>query len=236
MFYKLSNTAQLKEIESEFNISFEFPKLYKPSTVINGLQESIVPIITMEHPEQVHFGIWGLLPKSLEDNWEIFQNLTNTLNINIEHLDVNNPLYSEALEKRRCLVITTGFFTSALFKGKMYPHHVYLENHRPFSIAGVYNELHDGFITCSILIKKTSASFDEIPHLLDYKPLIFDSRDRKHWLNKEFPFNSLKDLVESHQGVKFRSHPVAKEFYDIDILYDQIIKSESFMEFLTSSN
>ncbi|MEO6347564.1 MAG: SOS response-associated peptidase family protein [Aquaticitalea sp.] len=139
MFYKLSNTAQRKEIELEFNVAFEFPNLYKPSPVINGLQESLLPIITLEHPDQVQYAIWGLLPKSLEENWEIFQHLTNTLNINIEHLDANDPLYSEALDHRRCMVITTGFFTSALYKGKMYPYHVYLPKHRPFCIAGVYN-------------------------------------------------------------------------------------------------
>lgn len=235
MFYKLSNTAPRKVIESEFNASFEFPKLYKPSTVINGLQESILSIITMAKPQKIQYGIWGLLPKSLVENWEIFQHYTNTLNINVEHLDSNDPLYSEALDKRRCLVIATGFFTSALYNGKMYPYHVYLENQEPFCIAGVYNDLQDGFITCSILIKKTSHSFGEIPHLLDYKPLIFGSRDRSHWLNKKFNFKNLQDLVASHHALKFRSHPVSKEFYDNDIVYDQIVKSKGFKDFLTST-
>lgn len=235
MFYKLSNTASLNEIEDEFNAKFEFPNLYRPTSVINGLEESTLAIITAKNPDQIRFGIWGMLPQSLKENWKIFQNLTNTLNINADHLDLNDSLYMEALERRRCIVITTGFFTSGLYKGKIYPHHVYLTDHQPFGIAGVYNKLKDGFLTFSILIKKTHNELGEIPNILHYKPLIFDDRDRKHWLNQKFEFDNLKDLIRSHQVLEYHSHPVSKEFYDNDILYDQIIKSKAFKEFLALS-
>lgn len=235
MFYKLSNTAQRKEIEKEFKVTFDFPKLYKPSTVINGLEESSLPIITMANPARVTYGIWGLLPESLEENWKVFQNLTNTLNINVEHLDFKDNLYAEAMDKRRCVIISTGFFTSALYQGKMYPHHVYLTGHKPFAIAGVYNQLEDGFITCSILVKKTHETLKEIPNLLEYKPVIFDKRDRNHWMNKEFTSDNLKDLVTSHQGLQYHSHPVSKEFYDNDLLYNNIINSKAFYDFLKTS-
>lgn len=235
MFYKLSNTAQRTEIEKEFNATFEFPKLYQPNPVINGLEESSLSIITMENPGKVGYGIWGMLPTLLEDNWKVFQNLTNTLNINIEHLDFKDDLYAEAMDLRRCLVISTGFFTSAMYKGKMYPYHVYLPTHQPFSIAGVYNQLEDGFKTCSILIKQTNSSFEDIPHLLEYKPVIFGEKDRKHWLNKKFSFRNLLDLVTSHESLKLKSHPVSKEFYDNDLLFSKIIESKAFDNFLKVS-
>ncbi len=235
MFYRLSNTAQRKEIEEEFNVRFEFPKLYKPSIVINGLKESTLPIITIESQKKVNYAIWGLLPQSLEENWEVFQSLTNTLNINVESLGFKNNLYSDALDNRRCLIITTGFFTSALHEGKMYPHHVYLKDHKPFGIAGVYNQLDDGFLTCSILIKKTSGELGEIPNLLAYKPVIFDKKDRVHWLNNKFNFDNLTDLIASHQTLQYYSHPVSKEFYENDHVYEKIIKSDAFKGFLKLS-
>lgn len=232
MFYKLSNTAKLTEIEKEFDVEFEFPKLYQPSAVINGLDESTLPIITIEDPKHVNYAIWGLLPQSLEDNWKIFQNLTNTLNINVEHLDFKDDLYAEAMDKRRCLIVINGFFTSALYKGKMYPYHVYLPDHQPFGVAGVYNQLDDGFLTCSILIKKVNDSLKEIPNLLQYKPVIFDAKDRGHWLNKKFKFDNLYDLVNSHHSLNYHSHPVCKEYYDNDVLYDKIIETKVFNDFL----
>ncbi len=235
MFYKLSNTANIEDIETEFKAKFEFPNLYKPSTVINGLDESILPIITTANPNQINYGIWGMLPQSLDENWKVFQNFTNTLNINVDHLDNDDSLYTEALECRRCIVIVTGFFTSALYNGKMYPHHVYLSDHQPFGIAGVYNQLNDGFITCSILIKKSYNDLGNIPNALHYKPLIFDAKDRIHWLNQKFSYTNLNDLIQSPQILKYHSHPVSKEFYDNDILYDKIIRTKAFNEFLTLS-
>ena len=234
MFYKLSNTAQREDIEKEFDVKFEYPKLYKPSTVINGLEESTLPIITMDNPDKVSYAIWGLLPQSLEENWDVFQKLTNTLNINFEGMTFDDSLYSDALDYRRCLVITTGFFTSALHNGKMYPFHVYLKNHKPLCIAGVYNRLNDGFITCSILIKKTTNELDEIPNLLSYKPVVFDTEDCQNWLNKKYDFDSLRELVASHQRLRYESHPVSKEFYNNDKFFDKIIKSEAFDDFLDS--
>lgn len=235
MFYKLSNTAKINEIEHVFNAKFEFPKLYEPCSFINGLEESTLPIIIANNPSQIRFGIWGMLPQSLIENWKVFQNLTNTLNINVDHLDLDDSLYTEALEHRRCIVITTGFFTSGLYKGKIYPHHVYLPDHQPFGIAGVYNKLKDGFLTFSILIKKTHNELGAIPNIMHYKPLIFDEKDRTHWLNQSFHCDNLKDLIHSHQALEYQSHPVSKEFYDNDILYDQIVKSKAFKGFLALS-
>lgn len=235
MFYKLSNTASREEIEEELKVKFEFPNLYKPVPVINGLEESTLPIVTNDDPEKVSYAIWGLLPETLEENWDIFQKLTNTLNINVEQQGVDNNLFSEALDKRRCLIITTGFFTTALHEGKMYPHHVYLKNHKPFCIAGVYNRLDDGFITCSILIKKTHNELGEIPNLLASKPVIFDKEDQSHWLDKQYVFDDLRELVALHQTMQYQSHPVSREFYRNNIIYDKIISSDAFSDILKSS-
>src|SRR5690606_21109916 len=193
-----------------------------------GLEESILPIIAMDTPHQISYAIWGLLPQSLEDNWSVFQNLTNTLNINVAHSDFKEPLYADAMDHRRCLVIATGFFTSALYQAKMYPHHVYLSGHKPFAIAGIYNQLEDGFLTCSILIRKTNSSLKRIPNLLQYKPIIFDAKDRIHWLDKKFSFDNLWDLVNSHQSLHYHFHPVSKEFYDNSAMYTKIIQSKAF--------
>lgn len=232
MFYKISNIAPRKVIEKEFTVLFEFPKLYNPQPVINGLEESTLPIITMENPTKVTLGIWGLLPQDLEDNWKVFQNLTNTLNINVRQLDTENSLYSEALDYRRCIVIVTGFFTSALHNGKMYPYHVYIKDHKPFGVAGVYNQLEDGFITCSILINEAKNVLGNVPNMLSYKPVIFDKKDQAHWLNRSFIYDNLKDLIFSHKSHEYFSHPVSKEFYDNDIVYSKILDSKVFDKFL----
>lgn len=235
MFYKLSNTASKNLIESEFDVTFEFAKIYKQLSVINGLEESNLPIITMEQPGKVKIGIWGILPLDLQDNWKVYQNLTNTLNINVEQLDMENSLYSQALDTRRCIIIVNGFFTSAIRDGKMYPYHVYLKNYRPFGIAGIYNQLEDGFITCSILITKTSQPMVNVPNMLPYKPIILLKQNHMHWLNKSIKYDDVKDLVFSNKSFEFFSHEVSKELYDNDIDFNKVNGNKSFDNFLKSS-
>lgn len=235
MFYKLSNTASVEEIEDSFGIPMEFPKISKPATVINGLEESTLPIITMDNSKLISFGIWGLLPQELEDNWKVYQNLTNTLNLIIEQIDYKNSLYSKALDSGRCIVITTGFFTSALHDGKMYPYHVHLKGFKPFGIAGLYNKLEDGFITCAILINKSTKKMSQLPNISTYMPIVFDRKDQAHWLNKKFKYENLRNLLASHTSLEFFAHPVSKEFYDNDLVYSKILDSGAFKKFLNIS-
>lgn len=228
MYYKLSNLAEKKMIEDEFDRQFEFPNLYHPSPVINGLEESTLSIINAEDSSKIQFSIWGLLPESFEDNWDVFQNVTNTLNINLESLSKQDDLYINSLDKKRCLVIVTGFFTSFLHNGTISPYHVYLEDHRPFCIAGVYSTLEDGFLTCSILLTKARESFNEIPNLSGIKPLVFKKEDYQEWLDVNNSFKSLSKLIKTHETYNFKAHPVSKEFYKENTIYKDIIESGDF--------
>ncbi|WP_452219642.1 SOS response-associated peptidase family protein [Lacinutrix salivirga] len=212
MFYKLRNTASLDQIEQEFNKPFVYPKLYKPAKVINGLVESSLPIISIEQPEVIEFSIWGLLPVNFEDNWEIFQNISNTLNINISGVNEDDPFVAEALNKRRCLVVVTGFFTTYIQNGKLQSFHVYKPNKKPFCVAGVYNELSDGFKTCSILIKPiTKENKNFIPSFSKTKPLIIKKKCFDYWLDKNNSFSDLKTIIQDSDFYNFQSEPIDQQ-------------------------
>ncbi len=86
MFYKISNVATRESIENKFQVSFEFPKLYKPQGLIDGLTESTISIITLADPNKVTYAILGLLPENFEDNWSVFQDVVNTLNVKFDTL------------------------------------------------------------------------------------------------------------------------------------------------------
>ena len=184
MFYKLSNTANLSDLEDFIEVKFEFPNIYRPSPIINGLKESNIPVITMDNPNKIRYGIWGMLPDELEDNWEVYQNLTNTLNINLDNLESSGSGHKEALDERRCLLIVTGFFTSIIYEGKLIPHHVHLPNHRPFCLAGVYSRLQDGFLTCSLLVDQTKSAMATIPNIFKYEPLIVNKKKLRLMANR----------------------------------------------------
>nr|WP_321223176.1 SOS response-associated peptidase family protein [uncultured Psychroserpens sp.] len=228
MFYKLSNTCKLKDIEKEFKTVFKYPHLYEPKAIINGLEESNLPIITAENSSRVDFAIWGLLPQDYEEEWETFQGYTNTLNTNIDDVNLKQGIYSKSQDERRCLIVVNGFFTSKLINGKLQTFHVHLKNHKPFCIAGIYNIVNDGFLTCSLLVTNIGYTFNSIPNLGKQKPLIFKKKDHEKWLDPELDFKDLQSLIKTHERYEFLSHPIKEDFYNNTKIFKRIVNSDQY--------
>ncbi|WP_055442481.1 SOS response-associated peptidase family protein [Lacinutrix himadriensis] len=215
MFYKLRNTASLKQIEQELNTPFAYPKLYRPIKVLNGFKEVSLPIITMEKPKVIDFSIWGLLPTDFEENWSVFQNISNTLNVDIQNINEEDPFLSEALNKRRCLIIVTGFYTTYISNGKIKSFHVFRKNNLPFCLAGIYNELADGFKTCSVLITtNTNSKGNAIPSFSIKQPLVLKKKYFDYWLAEDNSFCDLKSLVKDLDTYTFESEVVDQKTLD----------------------
>ena len=207
MFYKISNIASKESIEQRFNVSFEFPKIYKPQGLIDGLKESTVSVITNSDPTKVNYAIWGLLPENFEDNWSVFQDVVNTLNVKFGVLQSGSGIYNNILENRRCVIVATGFFTTMLRNGTVQRCHVHLPNYEPFAIAGVFNELNDGFLTCSIVVTKANEGFKDVPNLSNYKPLVLDDKELKQWFSTNTSLGELRRLCDLHTSLNFEYEP-----------------------------
>ncbi|WP_299390055.1 SOS response-associated peptidase family protein [uncultured Gelidibacter sp.] len=203
MFYKISNIASKKAIERKFHASFQFPNLYEPLDLIEGLLESTVAIISINDPKKVLYAIWGLLPENFEDNWSVFQDVFNTLNVRVETLQSGTEVYHNALKERRCVIIATGFYTTFLANGSVEKCHVHLANFEPFPIAAIFNELSDGFLTCSLILIKANDSFKNIPNLSDSKPLVLNDAELKQWLDASTSLNEVNKIFENHSSLDF---------------------------------
>ncbi len=203
MFYKISNIASKESIENKFNVTFEFPNLYQPQGLIDGLKESTISVITLADPAKVTYAIWGLLPENFEDNWSVFQDVVNTLNVKFNTLQSGSGLYDNLLKNRRCIIIATGFFTTMLTNGTVERCHVHLPNFEPFPIAGVFNELIDGFITCSLVMIQVSDSFKDIPNISNFKPLGLNEQELKQWLDPSTSLNEIRKLGNDHTSLNF---------------------------------
>src|SRR5690606_19380419 len=106
MCHKLSITATHFLLEKEFNRPVKYPYLYKKQVLINGLDEATIPIIAMEEKQYIVPAIWGILPEDYSDDWNIFQSVFSSLNLNIDSLN-NPPWFANALLQRRCLIPVT---------------------------------------------------------------------------------------------------------------------------------
>ncbi|GAA0872140.1 hypothetical protein GCM10009117_12870 [Gangjinia marincola] len=218
MYYRLSNTAGMKEIERNFDSTFDFPKLYETQHVINGLKESSIPVITMQKPSSIQFAIWGVLPEGYTGEWQIFQDNFNTLNINYNQLK-KTVWCCNMLETRRCIIIANGIFCSRLFDGELYPYYVTAKNQEAFGMAGVYNVLEDGFITASFLTSPLTPEMKRIQHIGDHMPHIMSAEDAKNWIDPSNSETDVEILAHLPVSLALNYHPIAKEFFDQNITY-----------------
>ncbi|MDG5492935.1 SOS response-associated peptidase [Psychroserpens sp. SPM9] len=232
MFYKLCNTSSLYDVESELNTKFRYPKLYEQKAIINGKYESNLPVITSEAPNTIDFAIWGLLPPGYDGDWEDFQEITNTLNTSANDNLLNEEIYADSLDTRRCLIVVNGFFTAKLHKGRLYPHHVHLKQHKPFCIAGVYNKIDDGFLTCTLLVTNSVVGSKHLPNMGIQKPLIFKKKDYNSWLDRSHTFKELKPIIDDHDRYEFIAHPIEQDFYKNPKVFKQIIESQHYKSVL----
>lgn len=212
----------MKEIEREVNALFKYPNFYTPQVVISGLDEVSIPIVTMENSNVISLAIWGLLPKSYNDDWELFQKLTNTLNIKSDTLE-SELWYRDALSKGRCIIPVTGFFTSVLRNGEIYPYFISPKKERLLYLAGVYTVLEDGFITCSVLTGPLEDEMVNYQNLVDFMPIIIDHNDKSDWLSNNIELSQVKNMMKPPHTTKLDIKPIARDLFNQDISYDSML-------------
>lgn len=222
MCYKISNTASRQYLEVTFNASFAFPQLYKKMPVIDGLAESSVSVITMCNKQEISYAIWGLLPDNYQDDWQYFQDIQNTLNLSKETIR-EDAKYTGALKNRRCVILVTGFFTYFLHNGQLFPYYVHLKSKTPFAVAGIYNELDDGFKTCALLVSKANSFIQKINNSHTFMPVVLDLANREKWLNPQTNQKELNAIIDTNTELSFTAHSIAKEFHKLGVDYDSVL-------------
>lgn len=212
MFYNLSITAQRSIIEKNLGIKFKYPELYRPRTLVNGLEENTVPIVCMNQTGLINFAIWGLLPEGSLEDWSLYQNQYNTLNILPEVLE-DLEWCSQAIVNRRCLIIATGFFTSYWYNGLLYPFYVYHYTRQPLYLAGVYSQLDDGFLTCALLLVRCNAFLKTIQNTSHSMPLMIMGKNLQEWLDPSSRSEGIINRFRSYEQPHLSAHTISRDFY-----------------------
>ncbi len=222
MYNKISNIAERELIEKEVGVDYRFPNLHSPTPILDGLEECTLSIVTMENPDYISYGIWGMLPSNYKDEWSDFQKVYNTLHVAVKHVK-SKGIFQESYQKRRCIIIVTGFFIYHLHNGYLYPYYVYLKSKKPFYIAGIYNVLDDGFITCSMIMTKATGVVKTIQNLDTTMPVIISKNSYSAWLKKDYDTEELNIILDNAKTPELGAHPIAKELFKNDISYDSML-------------
>lgn len=222
MYLKISNTAERQEMERESNALFKYPNIYNPRILINGLEEVSCPIITMQERQELSWAIWGMLPADFQEDWELFQDMFNTLNLNINMLETD-LWFTGSMQSNRCLIPVTGFFTTLLKNGQIFPYHISCKTTKIFFLAGIYTVLDDGFITFSILTGPMDHQLKKYQNLTNQMPIILDETSKEEWLNESIGVSRAMDILETTKPLKLRATPIAKELFNQGISYESML-------------
>ena len=223
MYYRLSNTAEVDVIERAFDAPFKYPHLHAKNPLINGLEEESLPVITNINPNSIQYGIWGILPEGYKEEWTTYQKTQNTLNFHVEDLDLSRAF---SLSKR-CVFIVTGFFFSYEYDGEIYPFYAYPKSKQPFGLAGIYNTTYEGFVTGSILLASISPQVEKYNNQSNTMPIVLNSDNYKIWLGEDYA-DVLKNNLSDFERLDFNAHPIAKEFYKNDIIFNSLLEPTEY--------
>jgi len=212
MIYKLSNEASTSEIEKEFGIPFRYPNLYTPNPLINGFNETNISVVTMENQNEITFAIWGLMPQDFKEDWHIFQDNANTLNVQLDELE-NVSWMKDSFKERRCVIIVTGFYTHLLDNGNTCSYYIHQESEKPFYLAGTYNTLNDGFLCAALMVGKTDTFVSNYHNISNLAPIIVPKEKVSVWLNDGHDMESLKEIIERPHNTKLKAKHISNEFF-----------------------
>ena len=194
MFYQLSNIANRASLEDTLAAKFKFPNIFKPQKIIDGTTESVMPIMISEARNQLQFAIWGMLPEHFKGDWKPYQNAKNTLNIRVERLKNHLEFYKNS-QVKRCLIPMTGYFDFKKTQGEIRPYLISHSKTTPFCVAGIYNQLEDGFFTFSLVTKECS----DTPSISTHQPAILHRDFHEDWLNPKIDtLHALEFLQQPH--------------------------------------
>ena len=180
----------------------------------NAAPGQLLPIVTNDNPESIQLFRWGLIPFWAKDP----SIGTKMINARCESL-FKKPAFRMAAQKRRCLVLSNGFYewrkrkvvdatTETLFpdliesgkkksKFKKVPHHIRLKDGDLICFAGLWEVWRDaeGREIRSFTIITTEAN-ELVSPIHERMPVMLDEAAREKWLDPATPPEELRSLCK----------------------------------------
>jgi putative SOS response-associated peptidase YedK len=194
-------TKDKDEIAERFEIHID-PAMF--SKTYNAAPSQILPIITNAEPEQASFHKWGLIP-----HWAKDESIGNKLiNARGETL-TEKPSFRDAVQKRRCLVLTDGFYEWRRSGGDKQPYRITLSDESLFAYAGLWESWNapDGreVLTFTIITVEPN---ELIKHIHNRMPAMLTPEMEKVWISDE-PLEEVLHLLQPYDEKEMNAYPVS---------------------------
>lgn len=198
---RFSISKEKDEIEDRFEIHID-PAMF--SKTYNATPSQTLPIITNTAPEQASFHKWGLIPHWAKDE----SNGNKLINARGETI-AEKPSFRDAAEKRRCLVITDGFYEWQRSGGEKQPYRITLADESLFTFAGLWESWSapDGrdVRTFTIITTEPNGLMKPIHKRM---PVMLTPENERVWISDE-PLEKVLYLLKPYDEKEMNAYPVS---------------------------
>lgn len=204
LFQLLQNEQQLEAYEQQLQSGFDYGNW---PVVLTKFGNTVM--------ELAH---WELIPFWYRNANEVKagRKKYTTLNAKGEGL-LTSRIYGEAARKRRCLVLSSGFYEWRHFAGNTYPYFIKVKDRNLFYMAGVWQTWTDketGEMIDSFALVTTEANelMAEVHNTKKRMPTILTDEWAQAWLDPNLPEEEVRRLAVAHTTDKLTAHTIRKDF------------------------
>jgi len=220
-FYYAVVKTNAKALIKNGIIKEEQLSLFSDKQFVKGFDFPIMPVISNDNPAIIQMFRWGFVPaqtQSIEKATEFLQQY-NTLNAKAENL-FDSRLFSQAIQKQRCLVLCSGFFewrhkNPGKSNSEKYPFYVSLKDDGMFVFGGIWEKFTDrntGEIIKTYAIITTPANdLMELVHNTKKRmPLIIEPEKAIKWLEPYLSDDEIKTYFQPFDSYRLKATPIKK--------------------------
>lgn len=169
--------------------------------------QTVPAILQTERDCELQLLHWGLIP-----SWAKDPSIGNKIiNARAETI-AEKPSFRTAFKRRRCLIISDGFFEWQRREKHKQPYYFRVGSGELFAFAGLWEHWQDGNGTeinsCTIV---TTSPNELMAEIHDRMPVILHAEDYDRWLDANSNSSDLQPLLRPFEADRMQHYPVSLE-------------------------
>jgi putative SOS response-associated peptidase YedK len=193
------------DVLAEYFKVHEYPSSLTPSYNIAPTQE-VAAVVEEDEKRKLEVFRWGLIP-----SWAKDPSIGNKM-INARAETVSEkPSFRSAFKKRRCLIVTDGFYEWQKTDSGKQPYHFKMKDGSAFAFAGLWetwDKEGEEIRSCSIITTDANDLMNEIHHRM---PVILHPENYGAWLDQGFDEKeALIDLLRPYPADAMEAYAVGR--------------------------
>jgi len=150
---------------------------------------------------------WGLIP-----SWTSGTPKLQPINA-MSETAITSPMFRQAIQRRRCLVPSGGFYEWKGAKPPKQPFFIHMKSDEPFAFAGIWERWRESDDTEAIdtyAILTTSPN-DLMKQIHNRMPVIIAEKDYDRWLDRNIKAEDVADVMKPHDADSMEAYAVSTQ-------------------------